>query len=270
MASTSASVTPAALMCGCEVVGRDLGARHEQALLARPGRLDAAVEEVGDVGVLLGLGDVELAPAEARDDLREARHDDRREGDLDRQARLVLGQRHDRAGRGASAPRSKPAKSSSTRAWVSWRARSARKLKWTTTSPSRTRPSTPAMMRRLDELVVLAARVGRRERRRRVGGRLRPEAAAVDHGLVPGLRALPALVAVHAVVAPADGGDARARVSAGQAGLEVREEAVRRAGRRVPPVEQAVDDDVRRRRPRGPAPRWRPRARRWSGRRRAR
>ena len=63
MASTSASVTPSALISGCEVVGRDLRARDEEAILARPGRLDAAVEEVRHVGVLLGLGDVELAPA---------------------------------------------------------------------------------------------------------------------------------------------------------------------------------------------------------------
>ena len=39
-----------------------------------PGKacLHAAVEEVRDVGVLLGLGDVELAPAELREDLGQA------------------------------------------------------------------------------------------------------------------------------------------------------------------------------------------------------
>ena len=51
---------------GLEVVRRDLRARHEQAVLARPGRLAPAVEEVRHVGVLLGLGDVELAPAGVR------------------------------------------------------------------------------------------------------------------------------------------------------------------------------------------------------------
>ena len=56
--------------------------------------------------------------------------------------------------------------------------------------------------------------------------------------------ALPALVAVHAVVAAADHGDAGARVSRREARLEVGDEAVRRAGRRVATVEQPVDDDV--------------------------
>src|SRR4029077_14393065 len=54
-----------------EVVGRDLRTRDEQALLARVRRLDAAVEEVRHVGVLLGLRDMELAPARLREYLRE-------------------------------------------------------------------------------------------------------------------------------------------------------------------------------------------------------
>ncbi len=46
---------------GGEVVGGDLLRGDEGAVLAGKGLLDAAVEEVGDVGVLLGLGDAEVA-----------------------------------------------------------------------------------------------------------------------------------------------------------------------------------------------------------------
>jgi hypothetical protein len=46
-----------------EVVCGDLRAWNEAAVLVRQRSLAAAVEEVRDVSVLLGLGDVELAPA---------------------------------------------------------------------------------------------------------------------------------------------------------------------------------------------------------------
>ncbi len=54
------------------------------------------------MGVLLGLRDVELAPAGRSDRAGEARHHLRRERDLDGQARLVFGHRdHEQvAGRG--------------------------------------------------------------------------------------------------------------------------------------------------------------------------
>ena len=100
IASTSASVTPAALISGCEVVGGDLGTRDEEPFLSRVGRLDATIEEVRDVGVLLGLGDVELAPARLRERLCERAGSLGRERHLDRQPFLVGGHRHDeQAGR---------------------------------------------------------------------------------------------------------------------------------------------------------------------------
>ncbi len=54
-----------ALICGLVVVRRDVPrGGHELAPLARQRSLLAAVEEVGHVGVLLGLGHVQLeAPA---------------------------------------------------------------------------------------------------------------------------------------------------------------------------------------------------------------
>ena len=77
------------------VVGRHVArARHELAPLAVLRGLLAAAEEVRHVRVLLGLGDVQLATAGARDHLRE-RHARalRRERDRVRPALLVLGQR---------------------------------------------------------------------------------------------------------------------------------------------------------------------------------
>ena len=63
IAATSLSVTSNALISGLQIVGRDLGRGHHDAVLARIGRLDAAVEEIGDVRVFLGLGDAQLPQA---------------------------------------------------------------------------------------------------------------------------------------------------------------------------------------------------------------
>ena len=132
-----------------EVVRRDLRARDQAAILAGQRRLASAVEEVRDVGVLLGLGDVELPPAGVRRGMGERVRLLGREGDLDRAGPAsysVIVTTSRSRGRGPAAERSNPAKSSpSASAWVSWRARSARKFAWTIASPSRTRPSTPSM-----------------------------------------------------------------------------------------------------------------------------
>ena len=137
------------------------------------------------------------------DDLGKARHDDRRVGHLDRQARLVLGQRHDGgAGRvGAAVERLKSVVDEGVGQLAGAVGAEVEVDDDVAVADATVHAGDE---RRPDELVVLAARVGRRERGGRVGRRLRPEAAAVDHRVVPGLRALPALVAVHAVVAPAD------------------------------------------------------------------
>ena len=50
---------------GLEVVGRDLRRGHHDALLARIGRLLAAVEEIGDVRIFLGLGHADLRAGRA-------------------------------------------------------------------------------------------------------------------------------------------------------------------------------------------------------------
>ena len=71
---TKASAAARALISRLVVVGRDVAGRVDQAaLLPLPLLLAAAVEEVGDVRVLLGLGDVKLAPAGLGDDLGQGR-----------------------------------------------------------------------------------------------------------------------------------------------------------------------------------------------------
>ena len=68
-----------------QVVGRHLPiGGHEDAVLAGERQLDTAVEEVGDVGVLLGLGNVELPLAEPRQVGRQRVDDERPECDGDR------------------------------------------------------------------------------------------------------------------------------------------------------------------------------------------
>ena len=83
------------------VVGRDVARRgHELALLALVGLLLAAVEEVRHVGVLLGLGDVQLAHAALGERRRERHLGPRgRERDREREVLLVLGHRHDAVAR---------------------------------------------------------------------------------------------------------------------------------------------------------------------------
>ncbi len=49
---------------GLQVIGGDLGRGYHVAVLAVEGSLDTAVEEEGHVGVLLGLGGVELRQEE--------------------------------------------------------------------------------------------------------------------------------------------------------------------------------------------------------------
>ena len=72
---------------GGEIVGGDLLRGDEGAVFAGEGLLDAAVEEVGDVGVLLGLGDAEVAEVRLRHEVgQEVVHafgrDDDREGEI--------------------------------------------------------------------------------------------------------------------------------------------------------------------------------------------
>ena len=78
-----------------QIVGSDLGGSDEHALLALLGLLDAAVEEERHVGVLLGLGGVQLLQAIGGDNVGQDVLGERLgEGDLDIKRRIVLGHRH--------------------------------------------------------------------------------------------------------------------------------------------------------------------------------
>ena len=91
---------------------------------------------------------------------------------------------------------------------------------------------------RLDELVGLIALVGGLDR---LGGGRRAQAVGVDDRVVGELGPLPARVAVHRVVAAADGGDA-ARLA--QPALELGEVLAAAVGQRVAAVGEGVEDDV--------------------------
>ena len=111
---------------------------------------------------------------------------------------LVLGQGRDVERAGDRRGRSR-SKSGCASAWVSCRARSARKLRWTTTSPS-------ARSARRPSITVGWMNSSPSPRCVRVGdGRCRASAArrprAVDDRVVGALRPLPAAVAVHGAVA---------------------------------------------------------------------
>ena len=95
--------------------------------------------------------------------------------------------------------------------------------------------------RRRDELVGLAAGVRLLDCS---DGRRRVPSLAVDDRVVAALRPLPARVAVHRPVAPADRGDPRVGMRGRQPSLEVGDVAQRRGRRRVAAVEQGVDPDV--------------------------
>ena len=96
--------------------------------------------------------------------------------------------------------------------------------------------------RRRDEFVVLAPGVGGLDGFGGGGGSL-PH--PVDDGVVAALDALPAVVAVHRVVAPTDRGDRRVRVGDGEPALQVCDELERGSWRRVATVEERMDADPR-------------------------
>src|SRR5207249_7324415 len=95
--------------------------------------------------------------------------------------------------------------------------------------------------RRRDELIVLAAGVGRLDRRRS-GRRALPH--PMDDRVVAARRALPALVAVHGVVAAADRRDPGIRMGGRETRLEIPYESQGRAWRRVAAVEKSVNADL--------------------------
>ena len=182
-----------------QVVGRDLRRRHHDAVLAGVGLLAAAVEEVGDVRIFLGLGHAQLGAAGVGDHLaQDVREALRRE---DRAASACRALREYCAMPTAAANliarlRGKPSNSGSSIAPRISRTRSARKLKHSTPSPSPCRRSRRS--RRARRTRRIASWHRRRRSRPRVG-KSRP--VGLDDGRVGLADALPALVAIHRVVA---------------------------------------------------------------------
>ena len=187
-----------------QVVGGDLRARHQDAR-PRPayGVLAAAAEEEGDVRVLLGLGDAQLRQAVARRALRPACCAGRRARTRPAPAasrRIRSGRRSATARRRGA--RSKPSKSGAhERRGELARAVGAEVHEHHRVAVAHRRAA--ADHGRRDELVVLAARIGRAQARpahRRRRARLSASTIASQARA----HAVPALVAVHRVVAAAD------------------------------------------------------------------
>ncbi|MNS83772.1 hypothetical protein D3C72_1175740 [compost metagenome] len=222
---------------GLHVVRRDLGAGNQDALLEVVGRLAAAVEEEGDVGVLLGLGGMELPHAlvgehrgQVVDELLG------RVGHRQPEAVLVLGQADEAHQRGHAA--------------LETLELGVRDGLGDLAGPVRAEVEEDHAVAVFDaargvehhghqELVVDALLVGAGDRLVRVVGRA---ALRVDHGAVGELGALPVLVAVHGVVAPRDRGDL-AQADLPEHLLGAGEEAAGTPGRGVAAVEERMDID---------------------------
>ena len=52
---------------GFKIIGGDIGGRYQDAIFARIGLFDPAVEEKGDMGVLFGFRDAQLMQAQLGD-----------------------------------------------------------------------------------------------------------------------------------------------------------------------------------------------------------
>ena len=192
-----------------QIVGRNLLRRHQDAILALVRLLPAAVEKVGDVRVLLGLGEPQIGAPVRFEDVGEVAAEvcgsnTTGNGNVRSYTVIVVAWT-----RGTDPARSKPSKSSSASARVICRMRSARKLKNTTESPSRigarALPSASVSTTGLMNSSVTPAVVRRPHWRRPPMSRWRRRAA--DDRVLRELRPFPPLVAVHRVVATDDRGD---------------------------------------------------------------
>ena len=129
-----------------EIVGRDLGRGHQHAALADERLLAPAVEEIGDVRVLLGLGEPQIAQTVRGQDLGDVagcrfRGEDRPGTSKSCAYSVIVVDSID-----GQVPRSNPVKVVEFIAGTSWRMRSARKLKYTTESPLATAPTGVAVV----------------------------------------------------------------------------------------------------------------------------
>ena len=190
---------------GLQVVGRDLGRRHHDAVLALVGLLAAAVEEVGDVRIFFRFGHAQLRAAgvghHLAEDVREAL---RRKDRLHQPVEIVAVLCH--AGRRGEFDFALAREAGEIRI-----EHGAEDFAYPVGAEVEAQqavavldPAIAADHRRHDELVELLFCVGI------IDGRLRvwkARALGFDDGVVGFGDALPALVAVHRVIAPDHGGD---------------------------------------------------------------
>ena len=207
---------------GLQVVGRHLRRRNEDAILAAVGPFLAAVEEVGDVRVLLRLGQPQVGAAVRGQDLRHrARQVLRPERRREVERRVVLGHRRDRDAGGRRAGEAVEARIG----------QGARDLAHAvgTEVVQHDRIVVPDGSDRstvghdhpgLDELVRHAGGVRRGHELPGAPGLAPP---TEDDGAVRALGPLPAPVAVHGVVAPRHRRHARAAPGRGRS-LDLRDE----------------------------------------------
>ena len=188
------------------------------------------------MGVLLGLGDVQLAAAGLGDRLGQRRlRPFLREGDRVGPALAVGGHRGQVEGRAAGA-------GELVEAGLGQGAGHLAGAVGAEVDEDRDVAGGGAVVvadhGRHDELVGLLALVGGLDR---LGGAGGAQAAGVDDRVVGELDPLPAGVAVHRVVAAADGGDA---AGLAQPALELGQVAAAAVGQRVAAVGEGVEDDV--------------------------
>ena len=229
-----------------QVVGRDLRRRHQDAVLPRVRPFLAAVEEIGDVGVLLGLRQAQVGAAGRRQDLRHVARERRRvEGHGQTEGGVVLGQRRDRGGGAARALEGvEPALVEGQGPGQLPRPVRAEVEEHDGVAVAQRADRLPAAVHhhaRFDELVRRARGVGGGDERAGVRG----AAPGAPGQRGPGApRAVPAPVAVHRVVAADDRRDAsRARVR--QHALDRGHVVGRGGGRGVASVGERVDEQPR-------------------------
>jgi hypothetical protein len=197
------------------------------------------------VGVLLRLGDVELRPAGPGDGLRERGHDLRAEHDLDREIGLIGGHGgvEDALGRrpgGVSVEAGEVGVGEGV-------GELARPVGAEVAVEHGVAVGDGSVVDavdhgRDDELVVLPARIAGLDGGH--GRRCVEVGDAVDDGVVALAGPLPALVAIHGVVAAADRGDLRVRMDRGEALLQIRHELDGGSRRSVAAVQEPVDADA--------------------------
>src|SRR4029077_12387741 len=219
------------------VVGRNVARRFDQAvLLPLQLLLATAVEEVGDVGVLLGLGDVQLAAAGLGDGLGQGRlRPLLREGDRVGPAFAVGGHRRQVEHRPAAARELVEARLGEGTGQLAGPVGAEVDEDRDVTGLGTV---VVADHGRHDDLIGLVLLVGGLDR---LGGAGRLLAATVDDRVVGELDPLPAGVAVHRVVAAADGGDA---AGLAQPALQLPQVVATAVRQGVAAVGGGVEDDV--------------------------